>query len=53
MQKLSASNRHAQGIAMSEGFVYLLTNEAMPGYVKIGPTQGNDVAARMNKILEL
>lgn len=35
---------------MSEGFVYLLTNEAMPGYVKIGLTQGNDVASRMKQL---
>ena len=38
------------GDYMSEGFVYLLTNEAMPGYVKIGLTRGNDVAARMKQL---
>jgi len=32
---------------LSEGFVYILTNEAMPGYVKIGLTEQNDVATRV------
>ena len=35
---------------MSEGFVYVLTNQAMPGYVKIGLTRGNDVASRMKQL---
>lgn len=35
---------------MTEGFVYILTNEAMPGYVKIGLTQTNDVATRMKQL---
>ncbi len=35
---------------MAEGWVYLLTNEAMPGFVKIGLTQANDVAARMRQL---
>jgi len=35
---------------MSEGFVYILTNEAMPGFVKIGLTQLNDVADRVKQL---
>lgn len=32
---------------MSAGIVYILTNAAMPGYIKIGMTQQDDVAARV------
>lgn len=32
---------------MSAGIVYILTNAAMPGYIKIGLTQQDDVAARV------
>lgn len=35
---------------MSGGFVYILTNEAMPGFVKIGFTQKNDVADRVREL---
>jgi hypothetical protein len=35
---------------MSEGFVYILKNEAMPGYIKLGFTQQNDVEARMRQL---
>ncbi|KHS41593.1 GIY-YIG nuclease family protein [Novosphingobium subterraneum] len=35
---------------MSEGFVYILTNEAMPGFVKIGLTQQDDVADRVKQL---
>jgi hypothetical protein len=35
---------------MSEGFVYILRNEAMPGYIKLGFTQQNDVEARMRQL---
>lgn len=35
---------------MSEGFVYLLTNEAMPGYIKIGLTEQEDVAMRVRQL---
>jgi T5orf172 domain len=35
---------------MSEGIVYILKNEAMPGYVKIGLTQQNDVADRVKQL---
>lgn len=35
---------------MSEGFVYILTNEAMPGYVKIGLTTQDDVKTRMQQL---
>lgn len=35
---------------MSEGFVYVLKNEAMPGYVKIGLTQQNDVQQRLKQL---
>lgn len=32
---------------MSTGIVYILTNAAMPGYIKIGMTQQDDVASRV------
>jgi hypothetical protein len=32
------------------GFVYILTNEAMPGYVKIGLTRGDDIQARLRQL---
>ncbi len=32
---------------MSEGIVYILTNAAMPGYIKVGMTHQNDVAVRV------
>lgn len=35
---------------MSEGFVYILKNEAMPGFVKIGLTQQDDVAERVRQL---
>lgn len=35
---------------MSEGFVYILKNEAMPGYIKLGFTQQNDVELRMRQL---
>ena len=35
---------------MSEGFVYILKNEAMPGYIKLGFTQQNDVEARIRQL---
>lgn len=35
---------------MSEGFVYVLKNEAMPGYIKIGLTQQNDVEQRLKQL---
>lgn len=35
---------------MSEGWVYLITNESMPGYVKIGLTRHNDVATRLRQL---
>lgn len=35
---------------MSEGWVYLVTNEAMPGYVKIGLTRQNDVDTRLRQL---
>jgi len=35
---------------MSAGIVYLLTNEAMPGYVKIGLTRQNDVGERVRQL---
>ena len=33
-----------------EGLVYVLTNEAMPGYTKIGLTRANDVTARLKQL---
>ena len=35
---------------MSDGIVYILTNEAMPGYVKIGLTRKNDVGERVRQL---
>lgn len=35
---------------MSEGFVYILTNAAMPGYIKIGLTSHDDLAIRMRQL---
>src|ERR1700722_18050716 len=35
---------------MAEGYVYILTNEAMPGYVKIGLTLANDVSVRIRQL---
>ncbi len=35
---------------MTGGIVYVLTNEAMPGYVKIGLTQQNDVGDRVKQL---
>lgn len=35
---------------MSAGIVYILTNEAMPGYVKLGRTEQNDVAIRVRQL---
>ena len=32
---------------MSEGIVYILTNAAMPGFIKIGLTQQDDVSTRV------
>lgn len=34
----------------SEGFVYVLTNAAMPGYVKIGLTQQDDLQIRLKQL---
>ena len=34
----------------SQGFVYILVNEAMPGYVKLGLTQANDVTDRVRQL---
>ncbi len=33
-----------------EGIVYILTNESMPGYVKIGLTKGNTIHERMRSL---
>ncbi|MEH6790959.1 GIY-YIG nuclease family protein [Parasphingorhabdus sp.] len=35
---------------MIGGIVYILTNEAMPGYVKIGLTQQNDIGDRVKQL---
>lgn len=35
---------------MTAGIVYILTNEAMPGYVKIGLTRQNDVGERVRQL---
>ena len=35
---------------MSSGIVYILTNESMPGYVKIGLTRKNDVGERVRQL---
>lgn len=36
--------------SVSAGIVYILTNEAMPGYVKIGLTRQNDVGERVRQL---
>ena len=36
--------------ASEKGIVYILTNAAMPGYVKIGLTRNNDVALRVRQL---
>lgn len=36
--------------AHNEGYVYILSNAAMPDYVKIGMTQQNDVALRIKQL---
>ena len=33
-----------------EGYVYVLTNEAMPGLVKIGRTTANDPQTRVSNL---
>ena len=33
-----------------EGFVYVLTNQAMPGYAKIGLTRADDVNVRLKQL---
>lgn len=35
---------------MSEGIVYILTNAAMPAYIKVGMTQQDDVAIRVKSL---
>ena len=35
---------------MPEGFVYILTNAAMPGYVKIGMSEQDDVGVRVRQL---
>ena len=35
---------------MAEGFVYVLKNEAMPGYIKIGRTEQDDVTVRLKQL---
>lgn len=35
---------------MSDGFVYILRNEAMPGYIKLGFTTQDDVESRMRQL---
>ena len=35
---------------MSEGFVYILTNAAMPGYVKIGMSEQDDLKVRLRQL---
>lgn len=35
---------------MGAGIVYILTNEAMPGYVKLGRTEQDDVAIRVRQL---
>src|SRR5690242_17526452 len=47
---MTAEQRIGKWPIMSGGIVYILTNEAMPGYVKIGLTQQNDVGERVRQL---
>ena len=40
----------ASHLTSSEGIVYVLTNEAMPGIVKIGRTSGDTVERRVAEL---
>jgi hypothetical protein len=50
MDTVAAAPSLVSKTSASEGFVYVLTNAAMPGYVKIGLTQQDDLQIRLKQL---
>ena len=47
---MAESQRISVAEPSAAGFVYILKNEAMPGYIKIGLSQQNDVQTRLKQL---